>query len=291
MEQTNYTLGYHLVAFLDVQGQRDRFRELKLPKTPEEHAHTQRVLTDTAGFVLQLRNKFRQEFVACEAGVLNGRPQPPEPLQPRFAGFSDSFVVSVPLRPVGGEATPLVRIFSALSAASLAMMTALASKHALRGGIDVGLATEIGPDEIYGTALGDAYKLESECAKYPRIVIGEMLWKCLADKLAEFSNRPPSIAATSLCSLVRRIIDLTGTDSSGERFLDYLGKLMAQVAKPQDAQHVVKPAYEFVVVEHERFLSTGDSKLAERYALLRSYFESRLPLWGLEQRPAPLFRP
>lgn len=284
MEQQNYTLGYHLVTFLDVQGQRDRFRELKLPKTPEEHARTQEVLRDTAGFVLRLRDTFRRNFVECEAGILSGRPQLSESLQPRFVGFSDSFVVSVPLRPLGGEVTPLVKIFSALSAASVVMMSSLASKHALRGGIDVGLATEIGPDEIYGTALGDAYKLESERAKYPRIVIGETFSKYLADKLAEFSNRPPSTASSALCSLVHRIMDLISMDTDGERVLDYVGKATAQVARPQDAQHVVKPAYEFVVEEHERFLSGTDPKLPERYALLRSYFESRLPVWGLQQK-------
>ena len=60
--------------------------------------------------------------------------------------------------------TPLVRIFSALSSTSTIMMTAFASKYAVRGGIEVGLGVEI--EEIYGTALGDAYELESKRAKY-----------------------------------------------------------------------------------------------------------------------------
>jgi len=49
----------------------------------------------------------------------------------------------------------------------------------LRGGIDVGLATEIGPGEIYGTALERAYVLKSKEAEYQRIVIGDELCRYL----------------------------------------------------------------------------------------------------------------
>lgn len=59
------------------------------------------------------------------------------------------------------------------------MLASLASKHPMRGGIDVGLATEIGPEEIYGTALERGYLLERDVARYPRIVIGDELWKYL----------------------------------------------------------------------------------------------------------------
>jgi hypothetical protein len=41
---------------------------------------------------------------------------------------------------------------------------------------------------------------------------------------------------------------------------------------------------EFVLAEQERASESGDAKLAERYASLRRYFESRLPLWGLDKR-------
>jgi hypothetical protein len=110
MENKHYQLGYHLTVFLDVQGQREKFKGLRLPKTPDEHAAVQEVLKDTAGFVVGLRDTFRRNFEAFEAGISRKRG---EHLQPRFVGFSDSFVVSVPLRPVNGDMTPLVRIFSA----------------------------------------------------------------------------------------------------------------------------------------------------------------------------------
>jgi hypothetical protein len=45
-----------------------------------------------------------------------------------------------------------------------------------------------GRGEIYGTALERAYDLESEVAKYPRIVIGDELSKYLNSVLAEFEK-------------------------------------------------------------------------------------------------------
>jgi hypothetical protein len=44
---------------------------------------------------------------------------------------------------------------------------------------------------------------------------------------------------------------------------------------------MVKPAYEFVMAEQKRLISEVTSELVARYGLLRGYFESRLPLWGL----------
>ena len=68
-------------------------------------------------------------------------------MRPRFVGFSDSFVASVPLRNDRGDLVPIISVFSTLCAASILMLTSLASKHTLRGGVEVGLATEIGPDK------------------------------------------------------------------------------------------------------------------------------------------------
>jgi hypothetical protein len=175
-----FRLGHHLVAFLDVLGQRPRFRQLRLPKTKEEETQVKEVLQNTAGFVLELRRLFRSQFRTVESGLSNVSGYTKAPLQPNFIGFSDSFVTSVPLRnDDGGDLARVVVVYSALSAAAVVMMTSLASKHPLRGGIDIGLATEIGPGEIYGTALERAYLLENDVAKYPRIVIGDGLWSYL----------------------------------------------------------------------------------------------------------------
>jgi hypothetical protein len=287
MEAKNYTLGHHLVAFLDVQGQRERFVELRLPRNAEEEAQVKEVLRQTAGFIVELRNVFRHQFEIFEKGAGMGA-HSKEPVRPNFVGFSDLFVTSVPLRSDNAGLVRVVTVFSALSAAAVVMVTSLASKHPLRGGIDVGLATEIGPGEIYGTALAQAYVLESEVAQYPRIVIGEEFWKYLNTAIAEFEKGSTPVAK-SITAIVKRIMGLMAVDGDGKRILDYLGPTMVEHAGPDVAKHVkhmVQPIYEFVLAEQGRQVARGDAKLIPRYEQFRGYVESRLPLWGLSKREA-----
>ena len=281
MEKRMYELGHHLVAFLDVLGQRDKFRGLKKPTNGQEEDEVKEVLRQTAGFVAELRTLFQRQFEIFEAGVPNVQRQTKEPLRPSFIGFSDSFVTSVPLREERHELVPVVTVFSALSAACVVMLTALASKHPLRGGIDVGLATEIGPSEIYGSALERAYLLECRVAKYPRLVIGDELWRYLNVALAHFESqsRPVSKAITDI---VKKTMQMIATDTDGHRILDYLGPVVVENAGPDHGQLMIQPAYDFVLAEQKRMLAKGDPELIGRYVLLRSYFESRLAPWGVE---------
>ena len=53
MEKRTYRLGHHLVAFLDVLGQRDKFRGLKKPSNAQEEDEVKEVLRQTAGFVVE----------------------------------------------------------------------------------------------------------------------------------------------------------------------------------------------------------------------------------------------
>lgn len=279
MENKNFKLGHHLVAFLDVLGQREKFRGLQLPKNAYEEAQVKEVLRRTAGFVLDLRTEFHRQFEVFEKGVGMSE-QIKAPLRPSFVGFSDSFVVSVPLRNDVGDLVPVITVFSALSAAAIVMLTSLASRHPLRGGIDVGLATEIGPGEIYGTALERAYLLESKIAQYPRIAIGDELWNYLNSVLVEFAKRRTPVA-NSIAAITERTMGLMATDTDGRRILDYLGSMVVQHSARGHKENMVLPAYQFVLVEQKRVVAEGSPELIARYASLRSYFESRMSLWSI----------
>jgi hypothetical protein len=281
MEKRMYKLGHHLVAFLDVLGQRDKFRGLKKPTNVQEENEVKEVLRQTAGFVAELRAVFQNQFEIFEAGASNMQRHTKEPLRPSFTGFSDSFVASVPLRDEGHELVPVVTVFSALSAACIVMLTALASQHPLRGGIDVGLATEIGPSEIYGTALERAYLLESSVARYPRLVVGDELWRYLNAAIAHFESQTTPVSK-AITAIVKKTMLMIVTDTDGHRILDYLGHVVSENAGPDHGQLMIQPAYNFVLAEQKRMLAKGDPELIGRYVLLRSYFESRLEQWAVE---------
>jgi hypothetical protein len=281
MEGRIYKLGYHLVAFLDVLGQRDKFRGLKKPTNAQEEDEVKEVLRQTAGFVVELRAVFLTQFEIFEAASTNMKRHTKAPLRPSFIGFSDSFITSAPLREQGDGLVPVVTLFSALSAACVVMLTALASKHPLRGGIDVGLATEIGPSEIYGTALERAYLLENRVAKYPRLVIGDELWRYLNAALAHFQNQTTPVSK-AITAIVKKTMQMIATDADGQRILDYLGPAVVENAGPDHGKLMIQPAYNFVLAEQKRMLAKGDPELIGRYVLLRSYFEPRLARWGVQ---------
>lgn len=280
MATIHLQLRNHLVAFLDVLGQREKFKALHFPTTSEDKAEVAEVLKQTAGFVLELRDIFDKQFTAFESGLSNLKKHTDKSVRPRFVGFSDSFITSVPIRNEDGDLALMVTIASALSAAATVMQVSLAAKHPLRGGIDVGLATEIGPEEIYGTALEKAYLLESKEAGYPRILIGEDLWRFFNSALANFQVQSTA-EAKSITAVIQKTMGFVTTDTDGKKILDYLGPVIVEHAGQEFKEKMLKPIYEFVLAEQERINKENDLKLIGRYEALRHYIESRLPLWNL----------
>ncbi len=145
----------------------------------------------------------------------------------------------------------------------------------------MGLATEIGPGEIYGTALERAYLLESRVAKYPRLVMGDELWRYLNAALAHFESQTTPVSK-AITAIVKKTVQMIATDTDGQKILDYLGPVVVENAWPDHGKLMIQPAYNFVLAEQRRMLATGDPELIGRYVLLRSYFESRLGPWGVE---------
>ena len=283
-QQTDLTLHYYLVAFLDVLGQRENLRQIQhLPHTASEYSETVKLLQNTVGVVLGLRRTFRQYFDAFgrlrlpdSGGDVALRNEIERAMQSsvEIRVFSDSFVISVPLRSDEEPVAPAIGIYSALISACFVMIVALKGAHPIRGGIDVGLAMNISPGEIYGPALERAHFLESSFAKHPRILIGDELWQYLT--LGENTQ-----ATTPSGRIVRKLTqmskDLVVTDSDGLRILDYLGPNFLRQSAQNFANDLVRPAYEFVVQQHELWRSAENEKLSVRYGNVRQYFESRLP--------------
>jgi hypothetical protein len=189
-QQGDLTLSYYLVAFLDVLGQRESLRQItRLPRTPSEYIETTRLLRNTVGVVLGLRRAFQQYFesfanlkVPDSAGDAVLRVKIEEAIHSGtdFREFSDSFVISVPLKSEEEPLAPAIRIYSALISACFLMIVSFKGAHPIRGGIDVGLGMNIAPGEMYGRALERSHFLESCVAKHPRVLIGEELWQYLS---------------------------------------------------------------------------------------------------------------
>jgi len=62
-------------------------------------------------------------------------------------------------------------IYSAFVATCGIGLLSLSVKVPMRAGLDVGVATKIDDNEIYGPGLERAFYLESQLAEYPRFIV------------------------------------------------------------------------------------------------------------------------
>jgi hypothetical protein len=286
-KQSRKTVGWYFVAFIDVLGQRHLLREMRdIPEKTDQKEMGEFIalLKKTVGTVTGMRDLFHNFFEGLSGYKFDLSPFTPEqqkilsqvksnPLKSHM--FSDSVLLYFPLRddvnkvPVGG-------VYSALAAAASTSIVMLASGHAIRGGIDVGVGIELSDTEVYGSALSRAYELERRTAQYPRIVLGDSLITYIQSKRSisrgDFFAAANKITA-ELCA------KLIAIDADGVPFLDYLGEGFKQHIAKDSITDIVKKAYDFVMQESSRCQETRDSKLAFRYTLLRNYFEARLHLW------------
>lgn len=153
-------------------------------------------------------------------------------------------------------------------------LVGLAGKAPMRGGIDIAWGVELNPGELYGPAVANAYVLESDCARFPRIVVGEhvgaYLRAAVADPAQDINTATSRIYASICLSTLSR-------DSQGQLFLDYLSEGFEQAVTSSRIDQLWSSARNFIDEELAVHKSSGDGKLLGRYEALAQYFDSRPP--------------
>lgn len=271
--------GYHLVAFVDILGQRQELERLtQLPHVPEARASALDILKKTAGRVKVVRETFSEYFALAArnrvttAGLTAAQLQEYEAIRtPNVSqlGFSDSFVVSVPLiEGTFGAATPAIGVWVALYGLAGMFLVAMASRIPLRAGIEVERAIDIYPNEVYGPALARAYSLEASLAEYPRALIGEGLQGYLSYLR---SQRGPERIGMMASAIAAGCEDLLCHGPGDDR-------LMLHVLSPSilrdlpHAEEIAAQAYKWVTEELMHHKASGNQKLLDRYYRLLAYF-------------------
>lgn len=291
----SYNYSNFLVAFLDILGQKDAFKGLPPMyegdiKTREkiEKAHS-----ETALFI----DTFRESITNIFKGLIEDEPaiQVPEDKKDLFLElrkaelgfhqFSDCIEVFVPLER-NKYYSPIMNGVHGLFIACCGMLLfSLAERKSFRAGIEVGIGTQLENGEVYGPVLYKAYELENKIAKYPRIIVGPMtlnFLKSLSNKTKQF---PDQIEIDiELCkSNADNCLNLIKRDFDGIFILDFLGKEMSSYLEGSakkslglSYEKLIDMAFNFVESEYRKYQKICDTKLAEKYFLLRDYFLSRL---------------
>jgi len=223
--------GFWFVAFFDLLGIREKYLETDYFPTNDEEVRTLRTkLKNSVGVVQGLR-RLLDRF---EAGMkdpshderLHGLPAGTRALVKELRqtrairlNFSDAIMLQCPLAADGGN-FPLRGIYDALQKCGAMMMVSLAAGHPIRGGLDVGTGILDG-GELFGAAPAKAYLLESKCAGYPRLVVGDTLIARLVDAQRSATG---GVRGNVERQIAERLLSLLRRDDFDQRWIvDYAG--------------------------------------------------------------------
>lgn len=280
------TLSYYAVAFIDLLGQSEALGKLKgMPRTDEERKAAEEAMAKTGRLIRQMRDRFTE---IVERGSKTPPPNvPPERYEqfqkfsnPRLfqMGFSDSFVVAMQLPEDIKEPVDLAQaangIFQMLSGLAGLSLVALSSGIPLRGGVDLSLGMDVFPDEVYGPALLNAYRLESQVANYPRIVLSRSLLGFLIFASNLQSDEPWFQLAESMARACRPLVR---EDYDGYYVLHPLSPMIREAIKKHDFDNRWGHARAWITDEINRFSAAGDEKHRSRYVQLARYFDAHRP--------------
>jgi hypothetical protein len=307
-KQTVHYCAY-LVAFFDILGQRDKMSRITLPPLIENEDTIDKFKQDVLRLhrnVQAFRNFFSKALNSfAQGGIENNEiPEQAKPLISKlrehpitYRTFADSVIVHIRLK--GDEIQYAGRsMYGVLGAAAVTFNSCMAMGVPIRGGIDLGFAMNIGPDEIYGPALASAYHLENKVAAYPRIVVGHTLVSYLK-KLSDSSPTTDTDIEKANHLLAKKSLNLMTVDDDGNMIVDHLGDYIRNILQEiLVTADVVSKAYDFACSEYKKYrivrneapsIGNGDALkrcalLADRYELLIKYFKKHLHSWGINDR-------
>ncbi len=279
----------YLVVFFDQLGQREQLRKITgIPTSPEEERHFIEAMRKSVGRVLNIRKGFKNFFESANSYEINVNLVPPEhrdefvasqKFDLKFYGLSDAVIIAVPLMSDDENCTAVNSIYSAFAATCGIGLLSLSVKVPMRAGLDVGVATQIDHDEIYGPGLERAYYLESQLAEYPRFIVGKELINYLIWVENQNSETRVGQVAKGMAQFCREMII---QDTDGRFMLDFLGNKIKNMSGEFFKKEEIVSALEFVSSQYKKYLEQNNEKLASRYYRLLRYFHSRKKVWEID---------
>ena len=273
MADSKLNLCDYAVAFIDLLGQKAAMPDRHLPPNKDEAVA---IVKKSVGRIVSTQKLF-EDFYNSYASTRSLYSRLPQPLQRavpdmapghlKWQYFSDGLVVYVPLGS-GLVASPVNSLFGLLLASGMLCLVGLAARSPIRAGIDVAWAVEYRPNELYGSAIAHAYKLESEVAQWPRVVVGEGLVDYLQHYATEGDDGISSKFRRAIGGLC---LELLTTDIDGKCIVDYLGPGYGKVTNGTLDKSTVEKAKAYVEEQIAHWRAANDHKLLERYEIVRSY--------------------
>ncbi len=151
----------------------------------------------------------------------------------RVSLFSDSLVISYPI-----NTSSLAFLLRDILGFSYKLIK---ENVLIRGGVTIGTLYHSDDGTVFGQGMNIAYKLESECAIYPRIILDEKTYKVFKDHLSHketsiFSWLKKDFDGFYYFDILRACKEEFENDKTYPLFLDNLKKFIAEKLKDEDTK-------------------------------------------------------
>ena len=292
-------IGYYAMGYLDILQQSDLLEKIKeLPVDDKEEKQFRGVAKKTFLRVSEFR-----EYVKSFSQAMNQRTRDISriPLEFRklymkytnvsikYQFFSDSMLAAIPLIEkinMNNNIEPLVNINALFHQLSVSMLLGFVEKFALRGCIEVGLATEISPNNFYGPIIMELGEIEKKEVKYPRILLWDRFLDFIEISKEKLTNpnipeKEKKFIKIYLDSINNYII----TDYDNKPILSYL-EILDQLAINDEklgyrdfkekTDLLLPKACDFIrdkIREYTELDDENSKKWERRYRKVKKYFE------------------
>lgn len=192
--------------------------------------------------------------------------------------FSDSTLLYIPIKD-GMEDMVDEVVASWMGELSGWILSGMRNGFMFRGAIAMGWGWEIRRNSLTGPVVHEAYKLESEVAKYPRIVFSQ----AVVDRLNYRMDRAKSCGVDM--SKIPTFLKMVYQDVDSVYMLDYLsdlvrGQFVNTGVMTEDVwQQIYNIIFSKIGNAYLEFKNQGNSKLAERYWMLIRYMHEKKTTW------------
>lgn len=272
----------YAAAFIDLLGQRAALEGCGLaPNSKEEFI---KIAKQSVGAIQNLHCQFNHFYSAINQGPDSSRVRPEhrelhlrmKRTQLKFQRFSDGLFSYISLV-ADANHLPINGIYGLISSCGALCFLGLASGQPIRGGLDIAWGVELNQNELYGCVVARSYQLESEAAKFPRIVLGNEMM----NYLHQYASMPgQELEVQYVRAMATACLEMIHQDIEDGLFcIDYLGEKFRQYIGSTVDNQIFHDARTFIREQLDLFQSVDDKKLFDRYKILDRYFESRQYVW------------
>jgi len=268
MTKKDEIIEYYILSLIDIMAQKNELNKLNDLVLKNDKKEINNILNKTYGKMKSFRKHMQGAITWLNDIKQDNQKSQFNSNSILIDSFSDLAISYVSLRSDINK-LQFEGIYFLLFGNGLVFLQMLSEGTPLKGGVDLGIGIRHNGNEIYGSALSNAYHLESAVARSFRIVVGKQLYNYIIDASNEDILSNESLDYNIYWA--KECLNLIKIDIDGEYIVDFLSEKFQQLEKFQIHYNKAK---QFLQLEKARFMESSNCKLVEKYKVTLDYFQS-----------------